>query len=477
MDGAVHLTSYSEQKVETIVTQLLEDHNIKYKINPTHKKPLPYSVQHQESDFQYMTRLASDFKEWCYYDGEKVVFGQLIEKNQTELKVGNILGSYDISLKLMPTNFSFGHYSYLQNDHFMGEASSQSITNLAPLEKKLLNISESYYNKISNNILSANYSSQQEVNDFVKWTKASIAADFLQVKGFSTDPSLTLGRNIRIVEKTFTEEGTYIITNIQHSWSDGAYHNEFEAIACNAIHSPQQAHCIPAPASFPQVAVVKENNDPKGLGRVRVQFHWQGNNNMTPWIRVAFPHAGAGGDIYFVPEVGEEVMVGFELGNPDRPYIMGSCYHNKTKPAYFKQDNSIKAITTKDGNRIIMVDGTDGKICILNKADKNKITLSLEKDGLIAIESKGLIALKGKSIELKAEDIKLDANQNLLIKAGQEVQLEGTNLNLKATKSATLEGVQTKIAGQASTEIKAAANLKLEGGALAELKAAMVKIN
>ena len=223
--------------------------------------------------------------------------------------------------------------------------------------------------------------------------------------------------------------------------------------------------------------MVKENNDPKGLGRVRVQFQWQGNNNMTPWIRVAFPHAGAGGDIYFVPEVGEEVMVGFELGNPDRPYIMGSCYHNKAKPAYFKQDNSIKAITTKDGNRIIMVDGTDGKICILNKADKNKITLSLEKDGLIAIESKGLIALKGKSIELKAEDIKLDANQNLLIKAGQEVQLEGTNLNLKATKSATLEGVQTKIAGQASTEIKAAANLKLEGGALAELKAAMVKIN
>src|SRR5690606_33960359 len=97
-----------------------------------------------------------------------------------------------------------------------------------------------------------------------------------------------------------------------------------------------------------------ENHDPEELGRVRVQFQWQkANGDKTPWIRVAASGAGGGYGYFFVPEKGDQVFVGLEHNNPDKPYVVGGLYHGKAKPkGVSDKDNNKKVIQTKSGNII-----------------------------------------------------------------------------------------------------------------------------
>lgn len=65
-----------------------------------------------------------------------------------------------------------------------------------------------------------------------------------------------------------------------------------------------------------------DNNEPMGMGRVRVQFPWQEEKNqITPWIRLIQPHSGAGKGFHFIPEIGEEVLVGHESQNAEKPFV------------------------------------------------------------------------------------------------------------------------------------------------------------
>ena len=72
-------------------------------------------------------------------------------------------------------------------------------------------------------------------------------------------------------------------------------------------------------------------------------------NEMTPWIRVVQPYTGGGKGFYFVPEIGEEVMIDFEGGNAERPFVLGAHYNGEAKSGYHNADNRVKAIHTKSG--------------------------------------------------------------------------------------------------------------------------------
>lgn len=82
--------------------------------------------------------------------------------------------------------------------------------------------------------------------------------------------------------------------------------------------------------SSPQIAIVAETNDVKGWGRIRIRYPWQqDSDDMSPWIRMASPFATDGGGIYFQPKEGDEVLVDYENGNIERPYVLGALYTGK----------------------------------------------------------------------------------------------------------------------------------------------------
>lgn len=105
-------------------------------------------------------------------------------------------------------------------------------------------------------------------------------------------------------------------------------------------------------SSAPQLAVVGDSSDPKGLGRVRIRYPWQTKDaDMSPWIRLATPFATQGGGIFFKPVVGDEVLVDYDGGNIERPYVVGSLYTGKSQVP-----DGTRVISSANGHSIVMED-------------------------------------------------------------------------------------------------------------------------
>ena len=125
--------------------------------------------------------------------------------------------------------------------------------------------------------------------------------------------------------------------------------------------------------SSPQIAIIARNEDPSGLGRVRIRYPWQSDtDDMSPWIRMTTPFATKEGNgMYFAPNQGDEILVDYENGNIERPYMLGALYTGTSK--VYKANRSVfvsddfgdyvqRTISSANGHRIVMTDpkGAEG---------------------------------------------------------------------------------------------------------------------
>ena len=149
-------------------------------------------------------------------------------------------------------------------------------------------------------------------------------------------------------------------------------------------------------------ARVVEHDDPKKMGRVKVQFFWQ-TDGSTHWARMVSPHAGPDRGFMFMPEVGDEVAVIFEDGDPERPVILGSVWNGvqqAPRHGYYGEDipnNDVKRIVTKSGNRIQIADMAGNEAITIATPNHNSLTFSESHTAtgrpLIALSSSGDIVL------------------------------------------------------------------------------------
>lgn len=101
-----------------------------------------------------------------------------------------------------------------------------------------------------------------------------------------------------------------------------------------------------------------------GMGRVRVQFPWQDDQGQTtPRIRLIQPHSGSGKGFHFIPEIGEEVLVGHESQNAEKPFVMGTHYNGGETSCYHTSGSDKKVIHTRSGTKIILNDA-EGSVFI-----------------------------------------------------------------------------------------------------------------
>jgi type VI secretion system secreted protein VgrG len=143
---------------------------------------------------------------------------------------------------------------------------------------------------------------------------------------------LGIGQKFTIVNNTI-EHNLVVIEATHHSEVHVNYTCAFKAIPSD-IGAPHYTNVHAYAKAESQPAKVINNNDPEGMGRVKVEFYWAGGSMKSDWMRLIQPHAGAGKGFYFIPEIDEEVLVGFEGGSAERPYIMGTNYNGSEK-----QDN------------------------------------------------------------------------------------------------------------------------------------------
>jgi uncharacterized protein involved in type VI secretion and phage assembly len=167
---------------------------------------------------------------------------------------------------------------------------------------------------------------------------------------------------------------------------------------------------------------------------------------------------------YFVPEIGEQVIINYELGNPQLPIVVGSAYHGKAKQPDKKNDqNYKKAIRTKGGNEILINDEKGKEVIeIKNPKGENKIILSMDGKGKIRIESKGDVEIVAKdTIKMEAQKIILDAKVEVKITAGSKIKTSAMTTQIDSSG-------QTKLSSNM---------LDINGGGIANIKAGLIKLN
>ena len=130
------------------------------------------------------------------------------------------------------------------------------------------------------------------------------------------------------------------------------------------------------------IAIVKNLNDPDGQGRIEVQFPWLSDSLRSSWAPVATPLAGKQRGMFFMPEVDDEVLVAFEHGSFNHPYVVGYLWNGKDIPP--ESDSNNRVIVTPGGHKLRFEDG-GGKKVILKSISGQTITLD-DSDGSITLE-------------------------------------------------------------------------------------------
>ena len=229
--------------------------------------------------------------------------------------------------------------------------------------------------------------------------------------------------------------------------------------------------------------------DPKRLGRVRVRYPWavaRPTDAESGWVRVSTPSSGDGKGHLFTPEVGSQVLVGYEHGLAEFPVVLGNLFHphNPQGATYSPPNNNLKGLQTAGGNKVVMSEVAGAQTILLSNSNKKgtSVLVSFQGDGSVAITTNGPITLtSGASITLEAkknialragEDITLAATKNVLVETQDE------SISLRAKKALLLTAVSEDLtleAGAKRVVAKAADDVELDAGKLAVMRGRDVK--
>jgi uncharacterized protein involved in type VI secretion and phage assembly len=252
------------------------------------------------------------------------------------------------------------------------------------------------------------------------------------------------------------------------------------------------------PYCEPQSATVVENNDPKGLGRIKVKFRWM-QQGQTPWIRVVSSSGGGDKGLFIMPEVGEEIIAEFEGGNAEQPFVIGSTYNGKAKSSYGNAGNDVKALKTRSGNMIVLNDAV-GSVTV---TDKNGSSMAMDGAGNITINSQTLVTVKtddhiivdapnkiefiSKEIHIKGSElvvigegpaqITIDNKANKIDTAADKVTTTADTLHeMISTANMKLNAEHYEVIGKTKVDISSL-SIKMNGNTTTDIVGGMVNIN
>ena len=256
--------------------------------------------------------------------------------------------------------------------------------------------------------------------------------------------------------------GNVYVSAVQHEISNGNWVvNAQFGLTTEWFSETFEISAKPASGLLPaiqglQVGIVSQlEEDPDGEDRILVQIPIINNEEEGIWCRVASPDAGENRGIYFRPEIGDEVIVGFINQDPNDAIVLGMLHSSaKPSPITAADDNHEKGIITRsemkvlfdDDKKIITIETPAGKIISLDE-DEGAITIEDDNSNVIVINSDG---------------ISMESAGDIAIKASGDVNIEGTNVSIAAN-------AEFKAEGSAGAEVSTSA--------IAVLKGSLVQIN
>ena len=439
METAHSCFSWNDRTIGDVVKKLCEQAKVQLELNPAFKETKDFICQYEESDFDFIRRLAYQYQEWMYFDGTKLIFGKPRKlADPIILEYGTTLSSLDIGLQTLARSEQVFSY-HSGADREMQRMTPDLAYGHDKLSGEAFRASLGMFSRPARQHALPRISNETELINYMGRKQAAETAETHYITAESQVPTLRVGSVISLYS-SFLERvgniskeslGNFIIIEITHEVSQGSYYkNRFKAIPATikALPSPK----VRMPLAETQMATVLSNADPQGKGRVRVRMNWQTDGMQTGWVRVMTPDGGSSSDVksnrgfVFIPEVGDQVLLGFRHGDPARPYVLGSLFNGTTGNGG-GSNNSIKSLKTRSGISVILND--DNKS--LEIKDAGGSSIHLDGNGNILLNA--------------PKNIQINAGNNMSLMVGHDLQVNVGNSQTMNIGNMLLTNVMQKI--------------------------------
>ncbi len=317
--------------------------------------------------------------------------------------------------------------------------------------------------------------SPSEADALAQATLDESTAGFVEADGLC-DPNADIvpGRQVQIEGVGQRFAGTYYVTQVIQEWNkDQGCVTHFTVSGRRdrglwSLLEDSQEHRIKSGLG---VGIVTSNKDPENMGRVKVKLPWLSGEDESTWARVVTPMAGNGRGFEYLPEVDDEVLVGFEQDDILRPYVLGAVWNGMDKPplalseAVGGNGQVNKRIVKSRSGHTIILDDTDGaeQITIIDKTGNNKITIhspdnaiQIVAQGDLTIEAQGKITLKGTAgVEMTSQaQVKVEGQAGVEVSSDAQLKLSGTaGAELSSTAQATVKGSMVNVEGTGPVKV------------------------
>ncbi|WP_123905698.1 type VI secretion system Vgr family protein [Chryseobacterium sp. ERMR1:04] len=469
LDGAPHTQSFGGNLpvnmgiiANEVIKQGLEGYNYDFSIDTNDSSQILYSSQYDETHYNYLARMAEAYGEQFFYDGYVLHFGKLPQSSPPiKLIYGSNVSDVKVELNVAHTKPQFYGYNSSKNEKLT--SGETPVKHLGDLARTAYENNDSIYKTPALKLAPLKAATHLDVEYSQKSAAGSKGVDVFTTSGSTTKPFLYPGcvADISMREqdsnktKHFT---TLMITEATHEVdARGYYTGTFEGIAEGTGFMPTPDFVIPA--AQPQIATVISNTDPSGQGRVSVRFDWQ-LNDTTDFIRVMSPDAGGTDQInqnrgyVAIPEVGDQVMVNFQHGHPDRPFVMGGMFHGGTGLGG-GINNKVKSIQTRSGHKVVF---TEDESIIISDKSGNEIYLDTV--------GKSMNITAPETITITAKNININASENMNTTVGMN---KSDNIGMNHAESVGAMKT-TSVIGDASMFITGKLTEMIEGEVHSETK-------
>ncbi|MYS77070.1 VgrG-related protein [Streptomyces sp. SID5926] len=358
------------------------------------------------------------------------------------------------------------------------------------------------------------YDKQDEVQNAAKALASDVTASFAELEvAAKGHPDLRPGVPVALADVGTPFEGKYTVTSVRHHFGDGVPYESWITVSGRQWRSlyglasgggggsdPASAARLPSVAN----AIVTDVQDPLKQGRVKLQFPWLDDTYISDWTRSVQMGGVAGGGI-FPMDVGDEVLVAFDRGALDHPFVIGGLYNGRDVPTKsdvplhdgLKKKAVRHTLSDRQGNRVDLLSQRTGgrKQGVRIASGNDKLTINLDRTKTeITVDSKGSVSITGsRSVSVDAgTDLSLSARRSLTIKSGGPLSIQGGSminmrsgglvgvnaggaLNLGAGGAATLSaGAATTISGTVNVQINSVMTRVI--GATFEVKTPIFKV-
>jgi Rhs element Vgr protein len=469
-----HNSNFLDKKDSDIIGQLISDSGLQQEVDAT---SLQYEklVQYYCSDWDFLLSRAEVNGLLVIVDGGKVSVKAPDTGSAAELKltygVDLIELHADIDARSQLTQVESSSWDPVTQKLITDSAAPQSLNAQGDLDSgklaEVLGI-KSYQLQTAGSL------QQAELKD---WAEAQqVKAGLARIRGrmkFQGSARARPGTLIELEGVGNHFNGNVFASSVNHVISQGNWSTEAGFGLAPEWFAEQRDLVAPSAAGLLpgvdglQIAVVEKlDEDPAGEPRIKVSLPVLQAETPGIWARLANFYASDAFGAFFIPEIGDEVLLGYLNSDPNNPVVLGSLYSSKRKPPYeLSADNFTKAIVTRsklklefddDGKAISLITPGDNRVIISDDArsillqdqNGNKVELN---DGGIVLDSPGDISISAKG------KITLDATAEISLSAKADVSAKGMNVNLEAQTGLTAKGNATaELSASGQTTVKGA---------------------